>query len=168
MLKINIEISETADGLTDIEKAVLAALSGSNAQTLQVGEVKVSTPVEAPTKEAPAEAPAEPEKPKRTRRTKAEIDAEKKAKEAEAAKEAEVLQEVEAKTLQEELAEEDTSEDSDEKPTMDDAVSAATVLVSAGRQQELKKILETLETPRVSKLADKDIPAFLQAVKELG
>lgn len=167
MLKINIEISENHDGLTDIEKAVLAALGGSSVQTVQVGEVKVSTPAKAPTTE-PAEAPAEPEKPKRTRRTKAEIDAEKKAKEAEAAKEAEVLQEVEAKTLQEELAEDDSAEESDEKPTMDDAVSAATVLVSAGRQQELKKILETLETPRVSKLADKDIPAFLQAVKELG
>lgn len=162
MLKINIEISESADGLTDIEKAVLAALAGNAVQSLQVGDDKVTSPAET----TPA---TEPEKPKRTRRTKAEIDAEKKAKAEEAKAEEEALAEVEAKTLQEELAEDDAAEaEADEKPTMEDAVNAATELVSDGRQADLKKVLQSLDTPRVSKLADKDIPAFLKALKELG
>lgn len=173
MLKINIEISETADGLSDVEKAVLSALGGGSVMTAEAVEgiartVKPNLAIDNEKTET-AEAPAEPEKPKRTRRTKAEIDAEKKAKAEEAKAEEEALAEVEAKTLQEELAEDDATEaEADEKPTMEDAVNAATKLVSDGRQADLKKVLQSLDTPRVSKLDDKDIPAFLKALKELG
>lgn len=50
-------------------------------------------------------------------------------------------------------------------PTMADAVSAATVLVSSGGAAKVKEALASVGAKRVSEMQDTDIPAFLAALE---
>ena len=71
MMNINITIQADAEGtFTTKEQDILNELAGTTTVTTQEGEVKVTEP-------AKAEPEAAPEKPNRTRRTYAEIEAEK-------------------------------------------------------------------------------------------
>lgn len=50
-------------------------------------------------------------------------------------------------------------------PTMADAVSAATVLVSSGGAAKVKEALASVGAKRVSEMQESDIPAFLAALQ---
>lgn len=174
--KVTIELQANETGtFSELDLRVLNALTGTAQRTLQVGDVKVTEPAQA---EAEPEAPAEekPAAPKRTRRTKAQIEADKAAAEAEEAEKAEAAAKAEAAGHTEAApAEEDPEddllgedpEDTPEDVSMDDVVAKVTALVRGGKQSEVKEALSKFGAARVSKLADKDLPAFFAEISAL-
>jgi len=164
MLNINISIQADADSaFTAKEQDILNALAGVATKTTQVGEVKVTEPAKA--EPAPvATEEAAPAKPKRTRRTKAQIEADKAAEEAAEAAHGE--DEEEPKTLQEELAEDDNEEPS-AADLRKEVVALASKLVSDGQAAGVRKVLTDLGAKKVSELKDKDLPALKTALEDL-
>lgn len=174
--KVTIELQANETGtFSELDLRVLNALTGTAQRTLQVGDVKVTEPAQA---EAEPEAPAEekPAAPKRARRTKAQIEADKAAAEAEEAEKAEAAAKAEAAGHTEAAtAEEDPEddllggdpEDTPEDVSMDDVVAKVTALVRGGKQSEVKEALSKFGAARVSKLADKDLPAFFAEISAL-
>lgn len=151
MLNINITIQADTEGtFTGKEQDVLNALAGTATVTAQVGDVKVTEPAKAET-----EAPAAPEKPKRTRRTKAEIEAAKAAAEAEA--------EEEPKTLQEELAED--GDDDGEEDLRAKVVELAGQMVSGGNPAGVRSALQSVGAKKVSEVKDKDLQTLFDAME---
>lgn len=173
MLSVNITIQADAEGhYTAKEQDVLNALAGNSTVTTQVGSVKVTEPVQATP--AKAEPEAKPAPAKRTRRTKEEIEAEKAAKAAKATKDEEPAETEDApaeaeepKTLQEELAEDDATEDAEEAPEdlRGAAVALATQVVGGGNPGLVRKVLQDLGAKKLSDLKDKDLGSFIKQLK---
>lgn len=176
--KVTIELQANETGtFSELDLRVLNALTGTAQRTLQVGDVKITEPAQA---EAEPEAPAEekPAAPKRTRRTKAQIEADKASKwaqaeeaaKAEAEAKAEASGHTEAAPAEEDPEEDLLGEDSEDTPedvSMDDVVAKVTALVRGGKQSEVKEALSKFGAARVSKLADKDLPAFFAEISAL-
>lgn len=146
MIQITIQIS--GDTLTDVERGVLAALAGSTA-----AQVTVEAPafIEAGEQEAYEEA-----KPKRHRRTKAEMEADRAAEEA-PEPEPEPTPEPEPVAPEPEVEPTLTAVPGG---SLDEAVKIATKMVSDGRVADIKAFLTKLGVKRVSELRGDQIAAF--------
>jgi ribonuclease E len=153
-MQINIHI-EDGSKLSERDRSVLLALAGvtvAEEDAEEAAELLDDVAEDAPEPEDEPE--PEPQPTRRKRRTKAQIAADKAAEEAAA-------------------AEDDDGEDligngdegEDEGPTLDDAVSAATDLVSKGKSATVKAALKKVGAARVSELTKtSDIQKFLDAL----
>lgn len=163
-MTLSISITIETDGpLTDLENAVLAALSGVKPGTVELTAVD---PLQSSTVH-PSQADPEPvaEEPvKRTRRTKAEMEAARAAEEAPkvedlppAPKDADTFDGGDA------LADAEDPLAGSRVPaaTLEDAVKLATTMVSAGRVGEIKTFLAETGVKRVSELKGEGIAAFV-------
>lgn len=163
-IDINVRITlATGEAYSAYENNILAAVAGA---PVQAPAAPAAEAAPAPADEA---APA-PAAPKRTRRTKAQIEAEEKAA-AEAA--ATAAEDEEAAVA------DDTDADADEDaadllgtdepvqaPTTQDAVDAATVVLTAGGTAKVKAALAKAGVKRVSELKGAGIAAFIADLQD--
>jgi hypothetical protein len=152
---VQITIHITEESTTDqlkAARALLNSLLGDEA----VGSARVTVP-DWPQETAPAEA----EKPKRTRRTKAEIEADK-AAEAEEPEEVE-----EAKPAAKKAAAKKTDDSNDEKAYLKEALALATRLVAASKTPEVKVALGKLDVKRVGDVPEEHVDSFMDDLREI-
>lgn len=170
-IDINIRITLAAgEQYTDYENGILAAVAGGAAPTL-TGDtpVKGLTAPELKSEVVPAPAAEAPAAPKRTRRTKAQIEAEEKAAaEAEAAaaeaEEEAAAVEPEADPLAALEADMD-DEPAADAPTTTDAVAKATQVLADGGTATVKAALAAAGVKRVSELKGAAIADFIAALE---
>lgn len=145
-IQVNINTNEP---LSPHERAVLLALAGGRDSSLDTSS------------ESAAEEPQEA--------AKTAVKATTPAKRAPAAKKPEPKPEPvvddAADEDEENLIEEEPAAESDAAPTMQDAIDAATALVAKKKAPVVKAALADFGAARVSQLKDKDIAAFLEALK---
>ncbi|MGV8846400.1 hypothetical protein [Tessaracoccus sp.] len=154
------------------DAAALDSVGPEDSEEITVGDPAVMAAVEKVHQDAlEAAANSEEEKPRRTRRTKAQMEADRAAAEAQAAAvaAAEEPEEEAAEETQENVLEADAEEDDvlGTGPTLEDAVKAAGALLNEGRKDDVLKVLATFKAPRVSNLAPDQLGPFIQALKAL-
>lgn len=150
-MAMNVHISFDIEGEpTDREAAILAALAGGEAGTTVVNN----------TVAAPAEPAPEAEKPKRTRRTKAQIkaDEEAKAAEPEADKPAEKPEKA-APAAEEPEEAEDTAE------LRSKARKAAVAFLNNNGREALEEILKEFDAKRIPDVDDAKLDDFIAALE---
>lgn len=146
------KIEINTDNLTDLDRQILATLSGqivSEKPTPASAPATATAPVEKPVKAAPvkkAAAPAPAPEPEPEVPT------------SEAATDG---------GDEDLLAPADPASPPAAALTMQDAVAAATPLISGGKQAEVKAVLEGLGVKRVSALAEDQIAEFITAINAL-
>lgn len=151
---MKIEI-DTAN-VSDMDRAILRTLLGSDVQP--GGTVPSTTP--APVAEKPKRQPKVTPAPA--------------ADETAAAAPAQRFSEPEVPTSEEDgitgedlLAPADPADPPAAQPTMNDAVAAATPLISGGKANEVKAVLAELGVKRVSELPEDKLQAFLDGISKL-
>lgn len=170
-IDINVRITlAPGESYTPYENGILAAVAGGTAlQEVSPHEASVKAPITIPAPAAAEPAEEAAPAPKRTRRTKAQIEAdEKAAAEAEAAaaeveEEAAALPEA-AEPEADPLAalEADMDDEDNSLPlTTADAVAKATEVLAAGGTAQVKAALATAGVKRVSELKGAAIAAFI-------
>jgi hypothetical protein len=175
-IKVNIEINVAAEGYTEHESAILAALAAHPSQGTaavipalpsSAGNPQEAIDMTARTKEA-ADARIAEAKAKAAAEAKAKADAAAKTKAAADAKVAAAKAAVEeaeaavAAEAAEEPVEDLVGGDTDEATyTLEDAVAKATGLVSSGRAAEVKSALAQTSAKKVSELKGADLNTFM-------
>jgi hypothetical protein len=144
---IDITIRITGDELGEVERNVLAALTGQPLLLPRLEEPTVDQQVGA----GAVIAAQLGEQPKRTRRTKAEMEAARAAEQPV----------TEEPVTEEPVTEEPVTEEPVTEPTLADAVKMATELVAANRVGELRTVLTEMGAKRVSELKGDQIGVFL-------
>jgi len=166
-IKVNIEINVAAEGYTEHESAILAALAAHPSQGA-AAVIPAAAPTEKIAAGVAADARIAESKAKAAAEAKAKADAAAKTKAAADAKVAAAKAAVEeaeaavAAEAAEEPVEDLVGGDTDEATyTLEDAVAKATGLVSSGRAAEVKSALAQTSAKKVSELKGADLNTFM-------
>lgn len=164
-MHIQIDI-DTREEISPADRAVLSAILGQSAISGDSAPIAVEKAPEPEVEEKPA--------PKRRGRPRKVEPTEEKVAEAEEQKadkkEAELGEsQEEAEESAEETEDEGTPavlEDDEDAPTLEQAVSRATALISDGKAPAVKKVLNDLNVKKVGELSQSDIQAFLDGLED--